>query len=440
MTLDYLAHARARVASIILGLVVVSCGGDDSGTVTVTLDFPSPIIENQVSTVHVWVLTQNDVQTEGETPPGCNALVSEELLPYDVPFNLRFDDVLDYPPEGEDGLKLEDVPGGTSLVYVEAVDFGGGALLAGCAEAGIEGSTEVTIQLRSPGTYDCVDPAVANGEPCDDFDLCTLDEECRNGSCGFGVDRDCNALNDMCNSATCDSDAGCVVDPLPDGTPCASGDYCTTGEQCDAGECLGVDRDCSGSVPQCYEPICNENINSCGTIPVSDIPCDDADACTMNDTCSGGFCDSAPLDEDGDGHSPILCGGEDCDDAVPQEDPDIANEIGLCGDTFDNDCDGCQNGADVDCGGIETAGQCTGGVDDDCDGCVDGVEASCGGSEAAACADGLDNDCDGCLNGADSNCGGTEDVGGAVPANCSDGIDNDCDGLTDTAQDTVDCT
>ena len=70
MTLDYLSSARARVSAIILGLGLAACGGDDSGTVTVELAFPSPIIENQTATVHAWVLTRNDGQTEeGETPP-----------------------------------------------------------------------------------------------------------------------------------------------------------------------------------------------------------------------------------------------------------------------------------------------------------------------------------------------------------------------------------
>ncbi|MCH8851791.1 MAG: BPTI/Kunitz domain-containing protein [Planctomycetes bacterium] len=46
------------------------------------------------------------------------------------------------------------------------------------------------------------------------------------------------------------------------------------------------------------------------------------------------------------------------------------------------------------------------------------------------CADTLDNDCDGCTDGADSDCGGSE-------TNCADGVDNDCDGLVD--RDDSDC-
>ncbi len=68
--------------------------------------------------------------------------------------------------------------------------------------------------------------------------------------------------------------------------------------------------------------------------------------------------------------------------------------------------------------------QCAGGVDDDCDGCVDLDDSDCGGTENCLLAG--DDDCDGCDDGTDSDCGGTE-------SDCGDGLDNDCDGDIDCA-------
>jgi len=309
-------------------------------------------------------------------------LVSEEITPYDLNLAVKYDGVVTYPLDEGTGLTATDVESGTGFVYVEAVDFGGGAHLAGCLEVSIDGTTEATIVLRAPGTYDCSDPAVENGEFCDDGDFCTLGEECRDGTCVNGVDRDCSALQDACNTASCDSGIGCVVEPLPGLTSCSTGEYCVTSAVCMDGVCEGNERDCSDEVPECYAGVCDEDSNSCDAIPISEADCDDGNACTANDTCTVGSCEGetapmdgmacndgdactqntqcdtgactggAPTDNDMDGHASMACGGTDCNDNEMLEDPDLVEATGTgvtCSDGLDNDCDGMEDAADPDC-------------------------------------------------------------------------------------------
>src|SRR4030095_561527 len=91
----------------------------------------------RTGTVHVWVLGQ-----KSDTAPGCNELVLEDVLPYDVAFSRRFDAVFDYPPAEEEVLAAEDVENGAALVYVQALDLLGTAFLAGCMTADLDGGTD----------------------------------------------------------------------------------------------------------------------------------------------------------------------------------------------------------------------------------------------------------------------------------------------------------
>jgi len=104
------------------------------------------------------------------------------------------------------------------------------------------------------------------------------------------------------------------------------------------------------------------------------------------------------------------------------------NEIN-CGDSYDNDCDGCTDIIDSNCGGTETS--CFDEIDDDCDGFIDCQDSDCQGGTETNCFDGMDDDCDGFTDCQDSECQvGTE-------TSCTDKIDNDCDGLLDCVD--IDC-
>jgi hypothetical protein len=95
----------------------------------------------------------------------------------------------------------------------------------------------------------------------------------------------------------------------------------------------------------------------------------------------------------------------------------LCNEV--CGDRFDNDCDGDADESEcvTECGTVEI---CDDGIDNNCDCVVDDCQIE-------DCDDGQDNDDDGLADDEDPDCKPQ-----CEPSeNCGDGKDNDCDGLTD---------
>ena len=106
-----------------------------------------------------------------------------------------------------------------------------------------------------------------DGVGCNDDDLCTVEDACRNQVCAGGP-RNCDdgraCTDDTCNTvsgcihqptrcncelvADCDDDNPCTADacaggtcvntPVVDGTPCGSGDACSGVETCALGQCV----------------------------------------------------------------------------------------------------------------------------------------------------------------------------------------------------------
>lgn len=210
--------------------------------------------------------------------------------------------------------------------------------------------------------------------------------------------------------------------------------------------------------------------------------CEFGDPCTTA-SCEDGFCVFTPRDDDFDGHAPLECGGDDCNDLNPNTHPGLPED---CFDGDDNDCNGvsdcfdpvcegvpdcgctpapggevCTNGQDddcdttvdcndVDCIGTPTCGcamseglLCGNGFDDDCDDLIDCDDPDCAGDEVCACQGAIescdndaDDDCDLLIDCADPDCEGLFPctcVGAPEPEQCDDGLDNDCDDLPDCA-------
>ena len=117
-----------------------------------------------------------------------------------------------------------------------------------------------------------------------------------------------------------------------DGVACTD-DVCADGEcqhlplhgRCDVGTICDPNEGCSDQSP---------------CVSASDCP--DIDGPCVREACDAvsATCVYTPLDADGDGHSPQICatvGGDDCDDANPDVNPEATD---ICGNGLDDDCDG----------------------------------------------------------------------------------------------------
>ncbi len=222
-----------------------------------------------------------------------------------------------------------------------------------CSTSGDQCNTAACDTNGTEGNCNIITP-VTNGTPCDDDAVCTLDDACSNGVC-FGDLIDCSAFNDQCNTASCDTNGATpncdIFTPVADGEPCDDGQVCTLDDACQSGACTGDPIDCSTAGDQCNTAACDTN----GAEPNCDISsplpdgldCNDGDPCTQDDACLSGACTGDPVvcispvpecsialcDTNGpDGNcdiiEPINEGG-DCDDGDPCTVDEICSN-GLC--------------------------------------------------------------------------------------------------------------
>jgi hypothetical protein len=123
------------------------------------------------------------------------------------------------------------------------------------------------------------------GLPCDDGSACTLNDKCYQGACVPGKPPNCNDMN-ACTEDWCDPAVGCVHDALSN-VGCDDADACTAGDLCVKGECVGDAVTCNDANP-CTSDTCVPAVG-CVFPPLS-APCDDNDPCTDGDYCDGGTC------------------------------------------------------------------------------------------------------------------------------------------------------
>lgn len=166
------------------------------------------------------------------------------------------------------------------------------------------------------------------GIGCNDSNPCTQNDKCQAGVC-VGTAKVCDDSN-PCTNDSCNASGTCVFAPVTVATACDDGDACTTGDACSAGVCKGgnsicqctSDTDCAddgnlcNGVPKCktntdgskacvVDPAtvvtcstasdgpcedtkCAPTTGQCVKTPKpSTAVCDDGDACTTGDHCSG---------------------------------------------------------------------------------------------------------------------------------------------------------
>ena len=230
-----------------------------------------------------------------------------------------------------------------------------------CADGECLGSAPLVCDDGNVCTDDSCSPEsgclfAANQGDCDDGNACTLGDHCQSASCLAETLIDCDDSN-PCTDDSCAAESGCAHSFNT--APCTDLDPCTANDVCTEGSCApGPAVDCDDGNP-CTDDSCDES-GACQHLP-NDILCDDANACTVGDICKGGACTpAAALHCDDDN----LCTDDGCDIAlgcvhglnvVP------CNDGNAC--TLDDACSGgqCQPGEPRNC---NDGNPCT---DDSCD-------------------------------------------------------------------------
>ncbi|MEZ4265743.1 MAG: hypothetical protein R3F39_05140 [Myxococcota bacterium] len=243
--------------------------------------------------------------------------------------------------------------------------------------------TALTGTACNPGTIS--DPAcfvgqcAASGEcaavpqtgiGCNDSNACTQNDKCQAGVC-VGTAKVCNDSN-PCTNDSCNASGVCVFTPVTAATACDDGDACTKDDACSAGVCKGgnsicqctTDANCTddgnlcNGVPKCktntdgskacvVDPAtivtcsttsdgpcedtkCTPATGQCAKVPKpSTAVCDDGDACTTGDHCSGtGTCTKGT--------------SKTCNDSVDCTTDTCAPATGNC--VFTPDSKGCDDG------------------------------------------------------------------------------------------------
>lgn len=136
------------------------------------------------------------------------------------------------------------------------------------------------------------------GTACDDGDPCTTGDSCRGGAC-TGTPKVCDAPSAcLVHPGTCDPASGsCTYTPRPATWPCDDGDACTLDDHCDGkGACTGTPKVCDAPAFQCraVPGTCAPATGACTYgLATLGAPCSDGEACTVGDACDDrGVCQS----------------------------------------------------------------------------------------------------------------------------------------------------
>lgn len=129
----------------------------------------------------------------------------------------------------------------------------------------------------------------ANGTTCSDHNACTVNDKCESGLC-VGNTLTCNI--NSCSEGVCHKTKGCIFTPKLDGTSCDDGNPCTFNDQCYQGICAsGVNKDCSHLQGDCIMGVCDSTTGNCTTTNKPDnTACTTTDICIENPKCVSGSC------------------------------------------------------------------------------------------------------------------------------------------------------
>jgi hypothetical protein len=187
-----------------------------------------------------------------------------------------------------------------------------------CSGGSCQGGPPPDCADENPCTDDFCTPGAGCGHtfntlPCSDGNACTLGEACANGVCTGGVAPDCDDDN-LCTDDSCDPGQGCVN--APNLLPCSDGSVCTVNDQCADGSCQpGAPLDCDDGVP-CTVDACNP-AEGC-VHGASNQACDDGNECTLDICHAVNGCSNPPVaDNTPCGQAGWKCIGGVCKEKLP---------------------------------------------------------------------------------------------------------------------------
>ena len=168
------------------------------------------------------------------------------------------------------------------------------------------------------------------GVACDDGDACTDDDQCTEGGGCAGTVKVCPGdPENPCVEPACNTETGeCSIVPVQGVVKCDDNNLCTLNDSCKEGVCTGVPK-CAEKVA-CLKPTCTET-GECQYFPAPGQSCSDGNPCTLPDTCEctdPQTCSLAcldPLDLKGCAQKTTKCVGQ----PIPFERPCAV--IGDCG-------------------------------------------------------------------------------------------------------------
>ena len=182
--------------------------------------------------------------------------------------------------------------------------------LAGiCADGVCDATNPISCDDENPCTDDeCEDgvgcTATPNNDPCDDNSVCTTDDSCLDGSCAGGTPISCDDF-DTCTDDACDPETGCSH--TLNTAPCTDNSACTTQDACSEGACVGGPAPVCDDENPCTDDFCDVSLGCVATN--NDVPCDDGNLCTTENTCTKGSCSAGTpvVCDDGDGCTQDSC-------------------------------------------------------------------------------------------------------------------------------------
>src|SRR5439155_822995 len=159
-------------------------------------------------------------------------------------------------------------------------------------------SNPCTIDTCDTTLHACRHVPGNNGATCNDNNACTQSDTCQDGQCVGSNPVVCQTPTDPCqNAGVCDPSTGlCSAStPKPEGAPCSDGNACTTGASSNGGSHTGATK-VNNDNNNVYTTYSNNTTTAC-VHTNNTAPCNDGNACTLNDTCSNGACQpGAPKD------------------------------------------------------------------------------------------------------------------------------------------------